>query len=220
MDISFEKLFDLASTGRPFRIFPAIHRDSRGSFAEQWSSREAWPDEAGFLADYSWAKQINRSVSKAGAVRGMHAQRGSFCQGKLVEAVAGQVYDVVVDARPDSETFSVAAAYLLDSEEQTKLWVPRGFLHGFVVPLDCEKAVFQYAVDAPYSKESETGCSPVELLDGLSKIEGSGLDGAFLEAIQAMVVDPRKAMSEKDMAAEPFTEFMRKLKEASSRWWE
>lgn len=122
------------------------------------------------------------------------------------------MYDVVVDARPDSETFSVAATYLLDSDVQTKLWVPRGFLHGFVVPLDCEKAVFQYSVDAAYSKESETGCSPVELLEGLTRIQDSGLDESFLEAIYMLSADPRKAMSEKDMAAKSFTEFMRELK--------
>lgn len=79
MDISFEKIFDSASTGQPFRIYPTIHTDARGSFAEQWSLREEWPAEAAFMADMSWVKQVNRSESLPGVVRGMHAQTGSFC---------------------------------------------------------------------------------------------------------------------------------------------
>ena len=66
----------------------------------------------------------------------MHAQSGKSCQGKLVQAVYGKIFDVITDARPDSDTFGVSDVFELDSERQNQLWVPRGFLHGFVVPSD------------------------------------------------------------------------------------
>jgi len=65
----------------------------------------------------SWVKQINRSVSKGGTVRGCHAQRGKFCQGKLVEALNAKIYDIITDARPDSKTFGVSNVYILDPVE-------------------------------------------------------------------------------------------------------
>lgn len=71
--VVIDTTFAAASTGQPFRIFPKISIDSRGSFAEQWSCGESWPTEAAFMASMSWVKQINRSTSKAGVVRGLHA---------------------------------------------------------------------------------------------------------------------------------------------------
>lgn len=57
----------------PFLVKPDVHRDKRGSFAEQWNLREEWPAEAAFMADMSWVKQVNRSESLPGVARGMHA---------------------------------------------------------------------------------------------------------------------------------------------------
>lgn len=137
-------------------FFPDVHKDERGRFTQVISNKDI---------DLSWVVQINRSVSKAGVVRGLHAQKGRFCQGKLVEAVSGQVIDMIVDARPNSDTFGKIGYFKLESEIENKLWVPRGFLHGFIALPD-SPAIFQYLVDNDYDKESEISINPQVVVKG------------------------------------------------------
>ena len=80
-------------------ISPAVHGDERGYFMETYNYndfKEAGIDEV-FVQD-------NQSSSTRGVLRGMHFQK-NFPQGKLVRVIAGEVYDVAVDLREDSETF-------------------------------------------------------------------------------------------------------------------
>jgi dTDP-4-dehydrorhamnose 3,5-epimerase len=67
----------------------------------------------------------------------------------------GEVLDVVVDIRPDSETFGEYVSVLLTGENQTQFFIPRGFAHGFLVLSDT--ATFFYKCDNFYNKESEGG---------------------------------------------------------------
>lgn len=221
MEIILDNKFDVSTTGQPFQARPTVFYDNRGAFAEQWycgSADKRFPGTE-FLDSLSWVKQINRSVSKSGVVRGMHAQTGSFCQGKLVEAVHGSVYDIVVDARPDSSTFGKIAFYLLDAENQAKLWIPRGFLHGFIVPLDCPEATFQYFTDAPYCRDSEISCSPIDVLRHIADGK-AGADARLAEAATQALVRPGLAMSEKDRYATPMSGFLSRLAASRRRWWE
>jgi len=74
------------------------------------------------------------------------------------------IYDMIIDARPDSETFGACSFFKLDPIKQNKLWIPRGFLHGFIVP-KCEgEAIFNYYCDATYCKSSEIGICPHDLV--------------------------------------------------------
>lgn len=115
------------------------------------------------------------------------------------------MYDVIVDARLGSPTFGKIAVYMLDSREQTKLWVPRGFLHGFVVSGEsAPRATFQYMVDAPYCREAETGCSPLEVLRAIDrgKIEA---DGTLMQTAGWLLGSPKQYLSDKDLAGEPLS---------------
>jgi dTDP-4-dehydrorhamnose 3,5-epimerase len=85
----------------------------------------------------------------------LHYQTGEHAQAKLVRVLQGEVLDVAVDIRPDSETFGQHVAVLLSAENQKQLFVPRGFAHGFVVL--SETATFFYKCDNFYNKESEGG---------------------------------------------------------------
>ena len=146
-----------------YQITPSIFKDSRGSFSEVL--KETNESDISFLHNLSWIKQINRSISSPGVIRGMHAQSGMSCQAKLVEAITGHVFDVITDARPDSSTFGVSNIYHLDSKTQTKLFVPRGFLHGFIVPLDSQdNTIFNYYCDNVYDKGAEIGINPTSII--------------------------------------------------------
>ena len=151
---------------RVFEIFPKVFKDGRGSFSEvmkQTSDDNGVPE---WFKNQSWIKQVNRSVSSEGTVRGCHAQKGAFCQGKLVEAINAKLYDIIIDARPDSKTYGHWGVFVLDNQRQNKLWVPRGFLHSFVTPIDGsgKEFIFQYFCDNVYSHESEFGISPLSIL--------------------------------------------------------
>lgn len=155
-----------------------------------------------WYSDLSWIKQINRSRSRPGVARGMHAQSGRSCQGKFVQAVYGRVFDVITDARPDSETFGVSGVFELDSEKQNQLWVPRGFLHGFVVPPDQEcMSVFEYFCDNEYDKKSEIGIAPDGFIQKILKLNAK-VDPAFKMDIG------RLELSEKDAKGLDYEKWM------------
>ncbi len=76
--------------------------------------------------------QDNHSGSKRGVLRGLHYQIRQP-QGKLVRVAFGEVYDVAVDLRKDSETFGSWVGAILSAANRRQLWIPPGFAHGFYV---------------------------------------------------------------------------------------
>ena len=129
-------------------VYPDIHRDGRGYFAETYSE-ERYRD-AGIDAHFV---QDNESKSRYGVLRGLHYQKGRYSQSKLVRVVKGRVLDVAVDIRRGSPTFGRYVAVELTEDNHYQLFVPRGFAHGFSVL--SEEVIFQYKCDNLYAPESE-----------------------------------------------------------------
>ena len=128
---------------------PARHGDARGFFSETWTARAM--QEAGI--DLAFV-QDNHSMSQArGVLRGLHCQLDPHAQGKLVRVVKGAVWDVAVDARHGSPSFGRHVAAELSAANWQQLWIPPGFLHGFVtLEPDTE---FVYKTTGYYDKASE-----------------------------------------------------------------
>ena len=99
--------------------------------------------------------QDNQSFSTRGVLRGLHYQCGEHAQAKLVRVLQGEVLDVAVDLRPESETFGQYEAVLLSSENQ-KQFLYLEVLHTDFLVLS-ETATFFYKCDNFYNKESEGG---------------------------------------------------------------
>lgn len=129
-------------------IEPKVWGDERGYFFESYR-HDLFCEHIG---DIEWV-QDNESLSTYGTLRGLHYQLPPCAQSKLVRVVEGKVLDVAVDIRRSSKNFGRHVAVELSSENKRQLFVPKGFAHGFVTL--SEKAVFQYKVDAYYSKERE-----------------------------------------------------------------
>ena len=111
-----------------FVFTPPRFNDARGYFSETWS-RRAFHEMAGGV-DFV---QDNHSLScRVGTLRGLHFQRPPFAQAKLVRVVHGAIFDVAVDIRVGSPTFGQWIGVELSSENGKQLFVPTGFLHGFV----------------------------------------------------------------------------------------
>ncbi|WP_395066905.1 dTDP-4-dehydrorhamnose 3,5-epimerase [Flavobacterium sp.] len=134
-----------------FIIEPKIIRDERGYFMESFNEK-TFCNGVGTNVHFV---QDNQSFSSKGVLRGLHYQTGAHAQAKLVRVIQGEVLDVAVDIRPESETYGQYVAVLLSGDNQTQFFVPRGFAHGFLVL--SETATFFYKCDNFYNKESEGG---------------------------------------------------------------
>lgn len=105
---------------------PSPYRDDRGLFTRTFDAdvaRQAGLRPESFIQD-------SQSRSRRGVVRGLHGRSGRG-EAKLVRCARGAMHDVLVDARPESPTFSKAMAVTLDDESFLTLYVPPGLLHGF-----------------------------------------------------------------------------------------
>ncbi|HSD14302.1 MAG TPA: dTDP-4-dehydrorhamnose 3,5-epimerase [Flavobacterium sp.] len=134
-----------------FILEPKIINDSRGYFMESFNE-QTFQNGTGQSAHFV---QDNQSYSTRGVLRGLHYQCGEHAQAKLVRVLQGEVLDVAVDIRPESETHGQYVAEILSAENQRQLFIPRGFAHGFLVL--SETATFFYKCDNFYNKESEGG---------------------------------------------------------------
>jgi dTDP-4-dehydrorhamnose 3,5-epimerase len=128
---------------------PRRHADDRGYFMESYS-RAAMATlglEPVFVQD-------NLSLSRqVGTLRGLHYQRPPKAQAKLIQVIQGRILDVAVDVRRGSPTYGRHAAVELSADSGEQVFVPAGFLHGFVT-LEPDTLVL-YKVDAPYAPECE-----------------------------------------------------------------
>jgi dTDP-4-dehydrorhamnose 3,5-epimerase len=123
--------------------------DDRGYFMETYKES----DFASAGLNYRFV-QDNQSSSKKGVLRGLHFQK-EHPQAKLVRVLSGEVFDVAVDLRKDSETYGQWVGVLLSAENHRQFMIPRGFAHGFVVVSDY--AEFAYKCDELYHPEDEGG---------------------------------------------------------------
>lgn len=128
------------------RVFP----DTRGFFLESYN-RQAFA-EAGITCDFV---QDNHSRSCRHTLRGMHYQLPPRAQDKLVRVLAGEIYDVTVDLRPDSPTRGRWEGFRLSAENFRMLFVPKGFAHGFCVL--SESADLFYKCSDFYAPELQGG---------------------------------------------------------------
>jgi len=128
---------------------PPVFGDDRGYFSPTFNA-EALRD-AGISAEFT---QDNQSLSRqVGTVRGLHAQRAPYEQAKLVRVLRGRALDVAVDGRPGSETFGQWFSHELSADNHEQLFIPRGFLHGFMT-LEPD-TILAYKVDNAYAPDHE-----------------------------------------------------------------
>jgi dTDP-4-dehydrorhamnose 3,5-epimerase len=106
--------------------------DERGFFARTFC-REKFA-EHGLEAD---VVQANTAFNlRAGTLRGLHFQAEPYEETKLVRCTRGAVYDVIVDLRPGSRTYTRWVGVELTAENDAMLYVPRGFAHGYQTLVD------------------------------------------------------------------------------------
>lgn len=130
-------------------IEPAVFGDERGYFKETFHADRY--RESGMPLAFV---QDNVSRSARGILRGLHLQN-PHGQGKLVQVLEGEVFDVAVDVRVGSPTFGKWVGATLSAQNHRQLYIPPGFAHGFCVT--SESALFFYKCTDLYHPECEVG---------------------------------------------------------------
>ena len=133
----------------PLIIKPKIFLDNRGYFFESWNNSEfnqLISREVNFVQD-------NHSESKFGVLRGLHYQLKPKAQAKLVRCTKGEVFDVLVDIRKNSNTYGEWSSVILSNENKLQFWIPEGFVHGFISLKDCSEV--QYKTTEYWVKDYE-----------------------------------------------------------------
>ncbi len=137
------KVWQVDSIAGALLFEPTPIVDERGFFCRTFDAaiaREAGVDPDGFAQD-----SLSRSV--CGVVRGLHVRRGAG-ETKLVRCSYGQVYDVIVDLRPDSPTYGNWQSFELDGDGQKSVYIPHGCAHGFQAMTSV--ADVAYRIDRPH----------------------------------------------------------------------
>jgi dTDP-4-dehydrorhamnose 3,5-epimerase len=131
-------------------IEPRRFVDTRGFFMETYKYSD-------FLRNgiQEHFVQDNYSRSVRGVLRGLHYQRNPHAQGKLVQCIKGNIFDVAVDIRNGSPTFMQWISTELSEENNRMFYVPPGFAHGFVVVSDIADVIYKCTKE--YSPEDDRG---------------------------------------------------------------
>lgn len=134
-----------------YLLRPERHADERG-----WFARTLCVDQlamAGLRTDFP---QHNASFNvAAGTLRGLHAQAPPHEETKIVRVVRGRILDAIVDLRPESPTRLSSWTVELDAASGVALYVPEGFLHGFLTLEDATEV--HYLMGTRYVAESVYG---------------------------------------------------------------
>jgi dTDP-4-dehydrorhamnose 3,5-epimerase len=125
--------------------------DERGFFARSFCTREL---EARGLCSHVAQCSISYN-RRRGTLRGMHLQRPPHAEVKLVRCTSGSIYDVIVDLRPDSQTFTRHFGVELSARNRRALYVPEGYAHGFQ-SLEDDTEVF-YQISSSFAADAATG---------------------------------------------------------------
>jgi len=120
-----------------FKIETQTYDDHRGYFRETYQQKKfnAIGIDRNFVQD-------NVSRSEKGVLRGLHFQEPS-AQGKLVQVVWGEIFDVAVDVRLGSPNFGKWVGLELADTAGSMLWIPEGFAHGFAVLSDSATVIYK-----------------------------------------------------------------------------
>jgi dTDP-4-dehydrorhamnose 3,5-epimerase len=128
-------------------FLPKYSEDDRGSFTKAYSA--LWSETPA-----QTAAEIFYSNSQKGVLRGMHLQVNESSNARIVSIISGSVLDVLIDLRPESETFLNINICALGTNSYSSVLVPNGVAHGFQA---IEPSLTLYVSSSTYKFENDTG---------------------------------------------------------------
>jgi dTDP-4-dehydrorhamnose 3,5-epimerase len=138
---------------QPFKgvliLEPALFTDERGFFMESFQVHKY--RDLGIIESFV---QDNHSRSANRVLRGLHFTKKTP-QAQILTVMQGNIFDVVVDVRPDSPTFGKWFGMELGDNCPRQIYMSHGFAHGFCVL--SETADLNYKASAVYDSEDNCG---------------------------------------------------------------
>ena len=160
---------------------------------------KSFKDNRGYFKELIRENVINKkfpflvmSFSKKNVIRGLHVQTINS-QGKFISVLKGKIFDVAIDLRKNSKTFGRVYKCILSEKNNTSIYVPPGFAHGFEA---LEDSHVLYKCSAYYNKDGESG---IDLWDETLNIP-------YLTNKKDAII------SEKDLAAQSYSEYLKEPK--------
>lgn len=138
--------------------FPSIFKDNRGHFQETFNC-EKYPRVMGSYSGLSSVpimRQTNYSVSRANTIRGIHCTPYA----KLVQCVAGEIFDIIVDLRPESPSYGKWYGTWLSPRRTQQLYIPARCGHAFFAKVDGSMLI--YSQEDVYSDEESIRVNPFD----------------------------------------------------------
>ncbi|MCK5493010.1 MAG: dTDP-4-dehydrorhamnose 3,5-epimerase [Candidatus Omnitrophica bacterium] len=132
-------------------IEPKIFPDGRGFFIETYK----YSDFADFGIKENFIQDNYSKSTQKGVLRGLHYQIPPFSQGKIIQVISGEIFDVAVDIRDGSPSYGKWVGVNLSSENRNMLYIPFGFAHGFCTLSEVTEVM--YKCTNIYSPQHERG---------------------------------------------------------------
>lgn len=132
-------------------IDPDPSKDERGWFARTFCERQ-------FSERQLETRFVQHSTSlshRARTLRGLHFQEEPHGEVKIVSCAQGEIFDVIVDMRPGSPTHLQWVAVELSARNGRRLYIPKGFAHGFLTLAD--NVVVNYLISEYYEPAAARG---------------------------------------------------------------
>ena len=169
---------------------PKIWPDDRGTFHEVFKL-SLISQQLG--RDFQ-VKQVNQSTSAAGVIRGIHWTDSPEGQAKYVSCPKGSLWDVVVDLRPNSETYGQWDARTLSAENGQSLLISEGIGHAFLA-LE-HGTVANYLCSSEFNPGADKTINPLDsqlAIGFLEKASEFGIDGLILSPkdLEGAVFQPK-----------------------------
>ena len=124
--------------------------DSRGAFMRTYDIDIF----RSYGINHKWVQEKIIQFQKSNIIRGLHMQKSTFSETKLVRCIVEEILDVFVDLRPDSKTFCKWDSIKLSEKNNKSVLISKGCVQYFTLS---EKSEVLYKVDNFYSKDHEIG---------------------------------------------------------------
>lgn len=144
-------IFKETTLAGAYVIEPEKIGDERGYFARIWCKKELL--RHGLKGELT---QSNVGFShRKGTLRGLHFQKAPYAEAKIVRCTRGAMFDVIVDLRPDSQTYKGWFGVELSGENSRMIYVPEGFAQGYITLTD--NTEMNYHTSEFYNSEAASG---------------------------------------------------------------
>ena len=144
-------IFTPAKIHGAYIIAPEKRGDERGWLTRTWCQKE--------FAEHGINTNLVQGyisfTKEKGTIRGLHYQITPYAENKLSRCLTGSIYEVIIDLRLDSPTYTQWQGFTFKACQNKLLFTPANCAHAFLTLEDNTQFMSFYS--QPYNSEYEQG---------------------------------------------------------------